>query len=322
MIDALATEPHFLDHIAPVWRRLPAGGTLWVTPDLEPRAATLGLAGVDAGPVPPAATPTLVASYGDLRRARRSLRPVVLMEHGAGQAYAGIESTCGSYVGSADRDGVVLALVPNEPAAARHRAAHPELPTVVIGSPHLDELATIPAPVDGPPAISFHWDCDLVPETRSAWPEYGWELPGLAAAYPGAIGHAHPRLWPTCSGWMRGAGLDTVADFTDVVARAGCYVVDNSSTLFTFAALDRPVVVLNSCHFRRNVHHGGRFWDWADVGVQCDHPGDLVDAIAEAQRDSAGIATRRREVSAEVYPYRGDAADRAVAALDEVLAPA
>ena len=319
MIDALATEPHFLDHIAPVWRQLPDAGRLWVTDELEPRAAALGLAGVSTGPPLPVPAPTLVASYGDLKRARRALRPVVLMEHGAGQAYAGAEDATGSYVGSRDRDGVVLVLVPNEPAAARQRAAHPRIPAIVIGSPHLDELAARPAPVDGPPAVSFHWDCYIAPETRSAWREYANRLHRVAEAFPGAIGHAHPRLWPTCHEWMATQGLRPLQEFVDVVDAAGVYCVDNSSTLFTFAALDRPVVVINSRHYRRSARHGGRFWDWADVGVSCDHPSELVDAITEARGDSAGIAARRREVAAEVYPHRGDAAARAAEAMGEIL---
>lgn len=264
----------------------------------------------------------LAASFGDATKARRALRRVVMMEHGAGQSYVGIEAVTGSYVGSQDRTGVALVLVPNEQAKARHDAAHPGIPCVVIGSPYLDELDEIRTPTDGPPAISFHFDCDLVPETRSAWPEYVGQLDQLAAAYPDALGHGHPRLFPHTVDFYRAAGITAVADFDFVVALASVYVVDNSSTLFTFAALDRPVVVLNSRHYRRDVDHGGRFWDWADVGINVDDPGDLVDAIDLALSDPADIAARRREVVAEVYPHRGDAAARAVAAIEEVLAHA
>lgn len=318
-IDALATEPHFLDHLAPVWRSLTEPGTLWVDETLLPRAAALGLRHVVAGRPGLGWDPICVASFGDAKRARRALRPVVMMEHGAGQSYAGIESVTGSYVGSADRDGVVLVLVPNEVAAARHRQAHPEIPVEVIGSPHLDDLTTIDRPGDGVPCVSFHWDCQLVPETRSAWPEYVGQLDDLAAAHPGALGHAHPRLFAHTVDFYRAAGVEPVTEFADVVRRASVYVVDNSSTLFTFAALDRPVVVLNSRHYRRNVHHGGRFWDWADIGVACNEPAELVDAVELALADPADVAARRREIAAEIYPHRGDAAGRAVSAIEEVL---
>lgn len=315
MIDALATEPHFLDHIAPVWRQLDQPGVLWVTAALEPRAAALGLRGVSVGAPPLSGTPTLVASYGDAKKARRTARPAILMEHGAGQSYVGAEATTGSYVGSQDRDGVVLALVPNRQAKARHDAAHPEIPCVVVGSPYLD---TLPTPSGGRPCVSFHWDCLIAPETRSAWGEYARHLHLVASAYPRAIGHAHPRLWPKAKPRMLEQGLRPVDDFTDVCRQAGVYCIDNSSTLFTFAALGGPVVVINSQHYRRDVAHGGRFWDWADVGVTCDDPQDLVDAIALARTDPPEIAARRREVAAEVYPHRGEAADLAAAAIEEV----
>lgn len=321
-MDALATEPHFLDHIAPVWRALPGRRTLWVPHILSGRARDLDLDHVALGRPPLSGTPTLVASYGDAKKARRAFRPVVMMEHGAGQSYVGLEGTTGSYVGSDDRAGVKLVLVPNATAAARHRAAHPDIPAVVIGSPHLDDLARHPRPTAGVPTISFHWDCRLAPETRSAWTEYRPALGQLAAAFPGARGHAHPRLWRAAVPGYLQHGLTPTRDFADVVTRSSVYVCDNSSTLFTFAALARPVVVLNSRHYRRDVDHGGRFWDWADVGVQCDHPDDLVDAVALALTDPPEVATRRRAITAEVYPHRGQAAARAVAAIEEVFAHA
>lgn len=309
MIDAVASEPHFLDHIAPVWSALPERGTLWVAEGLD-----CDLPNSQVGPPPLSTVPTLTASFGDAKKARRAFRPVIYMEHGSGQSYQGV--TSGSYVGSSDRDAVILALVPNEQAKARHDAAHPDIPCVVIGSPHLDTLPTPPA--DGPPAVSFHWDCPLAPETRSAWREYAHHLRPVADAFPGAIGHAHPRLWDRVAKWMARSHLHAVRDFATVCAMAGVYCVDNSSTLFTFAALDRPVVVLNSKRYRRNVHHGGRFWDWADVGVQCDHPAELVDCIRDAYDDRPEVVARRREIAAEVYPHRGDAAQRAVQAIEEV----
>jgi hypothetical protein len=281
---------------------------------LSTRAAGMGLHGVRVGVPVGGGPPVLVASYGDMKKARRYARRVVMMEHGTGQTYQGAAS--GSYVGAFDRELVHLVLVPNDAAKAAHDAAHPRIPSVVIGSPYLDHLATLPTPDRGLPCLSFHWDCQAVPETRTAWPEYAHLLPDLRTEIGPLFGHSHPRLWDRSKAIMLQAGMTLVRDFPDVVQRASVYAIDNSSTLFLFAALDRPVVVINSKHYRRDVHHGGRFWDWADVGPQVDHPSDLPGAMADALKADP---TRRRQIVDECFPHRGDAAQRAVKAIEEVF---
>ena len=112
-------------------------------------------------------------------------------------------------------------------------------------------------------------------------------------------------------------GIEAVRDFRDVCRRADVYVCDNSSTLFAFAATGRPVVVLNPPWYDRRVDHGLRFWDAADVGVQCNDPRELGPAINEALHDTPG-QKRRREAALElVYAYRTGAAQRAADVLQE-----
>jgi UDP-N-acetylglucosamine:LPS N-acetylglucosamine transferase len=98
------------------------------------------------------------------------------------------------------------------------------------------------------------------------------------------------------------------------------YVCDNSSTIYEFAATGRPVVVLNGPHYRRDVHHGLRFWDAADVGIQVDHPRDLPDAIEEALRDPEPRRRAREAALGIVYAHRTGAAQRAAAALTDWMA--
>lgn len=295
MIDALATLPHYRDHVAPIWEALPAElrGTLYLSKGL--RTCSI---------------PTLCASYRDLVIARKARRPVILMEHGSGQSYAGTSAK--AYIGGADRDGVIAVLVPGERQAAQHRAVHPELPAFVIGCPKLDTMRA-----GGTETVtSFHWDCRAVcPETRNALPFYLRHLRRI-----GGIGHAHPRLWPTMPPKYRREGLEPVEHFADAIARAGVYVCDNSSTIFEAAVLDVPLVILNAPWYRRDVEHGMRFWEYADVGVQVDHPFELADAVAEARADRPAQATRRREIAAEVYAHRGHATRAAVGALEEITA--
>lgn len=332
LIDAAAREPHFLDHIAPVWLALDPSerGDLWVAPTLVARARRLGISGVRVGDPPSSDRTTLVSSWGDLRVARRAGRPIILMEHGAGQSYVGTKSN--SYVGSVDREGVVAVLLPNQRAAARHLTVHPEIPAHVVGCPKMDRWVRAPRKLFDPDeptiAVSHHWNGQAVaPEARSAYRHHQVTYKALAFAFPGALGHAHPRTLAVQPGRtlspeserigarLASVGFDVQPEFDTILTHADCYIIDNSSTMFEFAATDRPVVVLNAPWYRRDVNHGGRFWDWADVGVQVDDPSDLIDAVRFALTDPPEIATRRRRIVDEVYANPGHAAQSAAAAI-------
>jgi CDP-glycerol glycerophosphotransferase (TagB/SpsB family) len=107
--------------------------------------------------------------------------------------------------------------------------------------------------------------------------------------------------------------------FDDVLAEANVYVCDNSSTIYEFAALNRPVVVLNASYYRRDVHHGLRFWE--DVpGIQVNKASDLQDAIQEAVENDTFEAERKR-ITEKVYPYLGQSAERAAQAIESFVRP-
>lgn len=315
-VDFYATEPHFVDHLAPMWAATENRGVFWTPPQLRAHADARGItAEVDP---PSSRRLTVVAAFGDLKRARALDRRCVLAEHGAGQSYAGVNS--GSYIGGLDRAGVVGVLVPGERAAERHRAVHPTIPAYVIGCPKLDAQHQA-----GPPkrhaepvvAISFHWNCTLVPETKSAYRHYAPALEQLVEAFPGAIGHGHPRILERITRQYRAAGLEVVVDFAEVLNRADVYACDNSSTMFEFASTGRPVVVLNAPWYRRKVNHGGRFWEWADVGPQVHKPGELVAGIALALVERP--ADRRTLIVNDVYGVTdGTASKVAASAIGEI----
>jgi CDP-Glycerol:Poly(glycerophosphate) glycerophosphotransferase len=340
-IDALAFEPQFLDHIAPVWRALPAEcrGRLLVDEALGEQAREFGLEtepvvarDVRRSSLPPTADPgqgpiAFATSIGDIKIGRRlGYHRFVFMEHGAGQAYAGDRSGLSrhpSYAGGADREDVGLFLVPNDYSADLWRRAYPAAAVEVVGCPKLDELPERRIdPIEPYPvvAISFHWPAFVAPESGTAVGHYLHALPELARRWK-TIGHAHPKAdWPQRMARIyRRAGIEFVASFEEVCRRADVYVCDNSSTLFEFAATDRPVVVLNAPQFRRNVHHGLRFWDAADVGVQVDGPAELVAAIERALRDPEDQRLRREAALDIVYRYRTGGAERAAAAITRWL---
>lgn len=337
MIDFLACEPQFLDHIAPVWHATSPEfrGRFMVDLRLLARAQALG---IDADPIDathtrlgsarPVAKPgygpmAFVASIGDTLVGRRlGYTRFIFMEHGAGQAYTDKITLARhpSYAGGKDREDTVAFLVPNEYAANLWRQSYPKTRVEVIGCPKLD---TLPARVGGAEpvvAISFHWPAFLCPEAGTAFGYYRDALPGLGRAFQ-TIGHAHPKAdWgQRMSRYYADAGIPFVEDFDEVCRRADLYIVDNSSTLFEFAATGRPVVVLNSPEYRRNVNHGLRFWEAADVGVQVERAEGLVAAIGEALKDAPARQEARENALGIVYAHRSGAAERAALVIEETL---
>jgi hypothetical protein len=315
-LDALATEPHFLDHLAAIWSALPARqrGRFAVRPELAERARSHG--------IKPSTTltggqrPVIVAAYGDLKRARAAGRErIAFAEHGAGQSYSNDHP---SYSGGKDRGDVGLFLVPNQHAADRNRARYPDTRIDVIGCPKLELLPKRAKPEDDRPtiAISFHWQCGVSFETRSAWRAYRNVLPQLAKTYR-VLGHAHPKMLGTVRPYYERLGIEVVSDFADVCRRADLYVCDNSSTLYEFASTGRPVVVMNAPWYRRRVKHGLRFWDAAGVGINVDRQQQLIAAIKRGLADPADVRRDRQAALRVAYAYRTGAAKRAATALLE-----
>lgn len=331
MIDALAYERQFLDHIAPVWRALPDGlrGSFIVDPSLTRYARDLGIDAVpvprpmvDRGkPIPPnsgAYRPALVASYGDTKEARRlGYGPLAFIEHGAGQSYDSTLPTMSSYAGGPDRADTTLALVPNEYSAQRWRKAYPSSRVEVVGCPRLDDL---PAREPGPGpvvAISFHFDGPRVPYGGTALHDgYGQVLAELAQRFT-VIGHAHPKgHWPErMQRLYRAAGIPFVEDFADVCRQADLYICDNSSTIFEFASTGRPVLLMNASHWHRGRGPGLRFWDAAHVGVNVDRPRDLVAGVERALELRRDDVEAREDALEFVYAYRSGGAERAAGAV-------
>lgn len=334
-IDAFASQPQYVEHIAPIWRGLPdeMRGTFQATGLAGHRANQLGLQLGVLHRDRNAATPlTIVASYLDEMYVRP--RPVVLVEHGAGQSY-GHDATGGhhpAYPGGSSRDAVCLFLCPNESTAQRWRDMYPDTPTAVVGCPYLDpwhqseRLHEVGGYQKLPVVVfSFHWDCAVVPECGSAFGYYQQELVRLSkmtAEERGfhMVGHAHPRADEVKLFWRKW-DVRYMDRFAEVLDYADCYVADNTSTLFEFASTGRPVVVLNCPEYRRDVEHGGRFWNWATVGHQVDDPQYLLADVRTVARgvqgpDGVRLDEARRRVVEQVYAYTdGHATDRAVAAI-------
>jgi hypothetical protein len=283
-VHVIASRSHYAAHLAPIVALLPPGQ------------------GDDTA---------LVASYADLCRARRlRYRRIVLAQHGAGQSYSN-DHPC--YPGGRDNGDVGLFLVPNEHAAGRWRRAYPRARVEVVGSPRLDVIPprSRVGRTTSTLAISTHWPGSH--EAGSAWPWMMAALPALADRYELLV-HSHPKRSDVARQAKR-MGLEFVPDFDDVCRRADLLIHDNSSTLYEFASTGRPVVVVDAPTYRRDVHHGLRFWDAADVGVRMAAPGDMVEAVALALADPPDVVSARESALDLVYAFRTGAARRAADAI-------
>lgn len=288
MIRFIASEPHYAQHLRPVRQAMPTDLDVWLgVPEATPDVTVEDVA--------------VVASYGDLKKAtKRGYRRIVLMQHGAGQSYAGRgNDRQGAYPGGDGNEAVGLFLCPNDYSAQRWRDRYPRAKVQVVGSPRVEHLPQR-EPGDVPTvAVSFHWLCNLWPETRPAFGQYKPAIPSLKRWR--VLGHGHPRAMRWLVPWYRTWGIEVVPSFDDICRRADVYVCDNSSTLFEFAATGRGVVVLNSSQYRKDVNHGGRFWDWATVGLQVDSPDALQEAVRLALLDPPGIREERERIVRQVY---------------------
>lgn len=285
MIDFWSTRRSYERHLRPVWDALPveARGRWYDYTDDPEGDATVIVAG----------------AYRDLDWMRARYPRLALVEHGIGQTYSD----------------------------AIHHPAYPggirgPYDLLLAPGPHVIDLAaraTISvgcSAINGRDhgiggrtamAVSFHWDCGVSPEAGSGFWEYLPFLQDQAAQVGGLLVHAHPIIQDDVFEQLVGKpGLVACPEFDQVLDEAAVYAVDNSSTLFEFAALDRPVVVLNPASYRRHVTHGKRFWEWAGVGLHVDHPSQLAVTLQCSLREDPCAETRRAVTG---VAYQGNTAE-------------
>lgn len=262
--------------------------------------------------------PTLIAGAADLGHVPRA-SPVALLEHGAGQRYLGLDHR--SWAGGKGRDRVSLFLVPRREIAEANLGRYPDAEAVVVGCPALDQHHGMKVHTGRPVvAFTFHPTYQAsrqVPELRSALPHYEVQLPeivgGLRDAGMEVVGHFHPQ-YRIANLWRR-LGVRCEPDWDEVIRTASVLVADNTSASAESAAVGLGVVYLNAPWYRRDVHHGGRFWSWPGLfGTSVDGPEDVVAGVAHGlswNRDLSTV-TARRHVYGAVW---GDATARAVEAV-------
>lgn len=317
MIDFFASQPHYVDHLLPIWWALPPemrGRFFGVKLAEFPIKAEAPESFVRAEPVNPGPL-TVIAGYDDLRAIRS--RQVAFVNHGVGQTYNGDPKTAHhpAFSGGRKRQNVSLFIEPGPFAGEATREAGGNV--VEVGAPKLDPFHTFgtrndpsDSTRDNTVAVTFHWQARLIPETDSAFDEFKDAVAKLAERYH-VIGHAHPRAWWQISKWYEQQGIEAVKSFSEVMNRASLLVADNSSVIYEFASLGKPVVVLNSKRYRKDVDHGLRFWDLIP-GPQVDDPEDLESTVRRTLRNPGNY----QEMLYKVYAAMdGEAAKRAAEAL-------
>lgn len=324
MIDAWAhQDTHYLDHIAGVWRALPAAtrGTLWVGSKLRSHAERLGIDATVVREPPPTGVPILLAGW-PANGWRAPGRPIALIEHGVGQPYLDVDHC--AHPGGRRRDRIGLYLCPNQSVADRNRTAYPQATVAVVGTSHLDRWhrgSPFSTRDEGPIVVSWHFAAAVCPEAGTAWPHYGpAALEQLHAAFDNRLrGHAHPRLLPVIRHFYDQAGIEVLDWFPDVLDQAALYACDNSSTMFEAASVGIPVVAMNAPWYRRNVHHGLRFWSHIP-GPQVDNTDQLITTIEAVLADPDLALPSGRAAAAEGYvACDGHAGDRAAQAIEAWL---
>ena len=269
LICYIASEGHYSEHIEPlIILGQESGKCKSVLPHEKPEVC-------------------IVSSYADLCAARsrfaNTKTKLVYMEHGAGQSYQGILPSLKNYYAGGERLGVGLVLSPGEACTAAYEAASPQHNHysgtffVEIGCPKLanwkgTELGTelvpggvyphilgLPTPRNPKIGLSFHWDCEVCPETSATWlqwlpvvsyvkklmPEWEWE------------GYCHPRNRHELGAAYTKAGIP-ISGLNPV--EEGCHILlcDNSSLGWEFMCFDRPTLWLDGVQYRY-ADHGLRF---------------------------------------------------------------
>lgn len=215
---------------------------------------------------------------------------------------------------------------PREEVCVAWRERYPSTLAVAVGCPKLDYRLRVGPRIRNPESrrtvcVSFHSDLRVCAETTSALRHYE---PGLAAVVAEVraagcdfIGHGHPRDWQRIRAVWDRLGVEAVSDFHEVLGRADVFAVDTSSTLYEAAACGIRVVAMNAPWYRRDVHHGLRWW--SDIpGPQVDGPGELAAALlAEETQEEAD---HRRAVVGHVYAHLdGHSAERAADAIQAIV---
>lgn len=322
-LDLYATEYYYLDHMASVYSALEPHeqGTVFTLTKWAKRAREWGLTNLVTAKTRTQLAaklrqhplnPTLTASFANFRDCRKAGRRSPTLIHGQGSAGNSAPTW------HKHKDQVECMLVP-----APWGRTGLDLPVYECGGqPKLDRHLNSTPPVTDRPRVglSFRWR-----ESTSALSHY---LPGLPKFLElcdmmgiEVVGHGHPRIF---EGELRPLWkkfrVTRTADFEKILSNCHAYVADCSSTIFEFASLDRPVVLMD-CPKYRKCKFPPRFTH-RQVGLETKGPEELFETIMLALADPMEIALNRRAVVDELFStqrHDGRASHRAAQILRTIF---
>lgn len=319
VIDFLARQAYYVDHLYPVYAALPAdarGVFYALGEDTKNKLLKLGVPAhqmreyQEGGAL--GSQTILTASYGDAVRALNSGadRSVILMEHGVGLTFG--KAAYADGVGSR----IHLRMIPVQNQYVANKV-HPEvqhIPHPVVGVPKLDSWKDVAFKKQTSPLIVFafhHGDKNSRPaEVGSAWEWYYKYLPTLAEKYRIAV-HYHPSSQgrEEFSNLIQRSGIQFIDTFDEVMDSAALLVNDCGSAAYEFCVTGKPVVLMNAPWFDHKKNWGIRFWDYKDIGLHVNNPEELPDVLAQTLSTDPQRLQRERAVR-ELFPYWGQSAKR------------
>lgn len=309
---------HYVNHLAPIWEALPAEVrgkfSLIKGSAAEARAKQLGIPYKRFNQYTRDVL-VCVASFEDYRATKPA--STIFVNHGVGQTYIGADM--GSYSGGPGRDRTVAFLCTSERDALANEKTYPGVPAYRVGVPYLDEFSMSSQKLkhinSKTPTVtfSFHANIQACPETRWA---VDWVKPALArlvvkdnqaksALIHNFLAHSHPRAIRQLEPFWKKMGVPFEPDWLKVLAQTDCYVIDNSSSGYEAAAIGIPTVWWNPPYYRRDVHHGLRFWE-AIPGVEVNDLEEIESAINLALEMPSWLVEKRDLALSIAY---GDAND-------------
>lgn len=307
-----ASETHYFRHLSGVCHALEADDRgLMIVPATVRREALLeghrvytpaaGGSKIIHSVASPSVSLAYCVSMNDHSWAESLAYPVVRAEHGAGQTYKGVASP--SYAGSEQHSKARLCLYPGVHPHQTHREKGCTSPAVVVGAPILERWIHTPEK----PAVgfAFHWDCQICPETKATYHIWAKALDPLIKSLRSkgiqVFFHCHPRYADTFARSVKNNDFNFIADRDVFLGSITVLAADNTSLLFEAAAHGRMCIVLNSPTYRRDVHHGLRFWVVDEVGIPCDDPKDLIRCVTEALNPTEEDLNCRKSALDYVY---------------------